>query len=110
MSKLKVAIALGAGILGLSLLGDAKKASTSPAPTLPPAAPKLPSIKPKRKPRSAKPLTPMTKEQAAAALAQVWPMVEANRATEDQMADALDWARQLGDTEKIAVLEFKLGA
>jgi len=106
MSKLKVAIALGAGILGLSLLGDAKKAGA--APKL--AVPFKPMGKSKRKPSSVAPSAPPTKEQATAALAQVWPLIEANHASEDQMADALDWARQLGDAEKVSILEFKLGA
>jgi hypothetical protein len=74
-----------------------------------PAAPKLPSIKPKRKVRSDKPLTPMTKEQAAAALAQVWPLIESNRATPDQMYEALEWAQQIGDAEKVAALEARFG-
>jgi len=111
MSKLKIAIALGASILGLTLLGDAKKASAAPAPATPtPPSPPAPAKKPaRRKAASAKPEAPLSPEKAAEALAQVWPLITAGRASADQLDEALEWARVAVDTEKAAVIREKLG-
>ena len=113
MSKLKVVIALGAGILGMTLLGDAKKASAAPAPATPtppsPPAPVAPKKPARRKAASAAPEAPLSPEKAAEALAQVWPLITAGRASADQLDEALEWARVAVDTEKAAVIRAKLG-
>lgn len=103
MSKLKVAIALGAGILGLTLLGDAKRASATPSPSptpTPPAPVKKPAGKPKRKASAltesdaAAAAAKFTPEQCADKLAQVWPTIEGGRASESVLTQAWAWAQR----------------
>jgi cell division septation protein DedD len=110
MSKLKVAIALGAGILGLTLLGDAKKASATPAPTppLPPPPAPAPAKKPSGKAKKPSPPVTLTNEQAQSALDQAWPLLMTDRVGRDQLIPALRWAEQLGDTEREAQIRARL--
>lgn len=129
----KAKMGWGLGILGgLLLIGGSKKASAkqlvivdtpktqdvvideSPAaqkePTpAPPAKPK--KLAKRAAPKAAEaeaPASEVSAEAAQAALAQVWPLIESGRASEDQLLDALVWARKVNDTDKIGVIDAKL--
>jgi len=108
MSKLKVIIGLGVAALGLTLLGDAKKASAStvPATPEPPATPPVPAKKPTAKPAAKRKASALTESDAAAAaakltpeqcadkLAQVAPIIEGGRASESVLTQAWAWAQR----------------
>lgn len=77
-----------------------------PAPrAAPPPAAKLPAKMP-----ATFPTPPRTVAEARAALAQIWPLIEAvpMRVTGEQLADAAEWALAVGDQEKLAFIRSKI--
>jgi hypothetical protein len=78
----------------------------------PKPAAKAPAKKPGGKKAAPKPAADegqLSNAQAQAALDQVWPLLTAGRATDDQRHEALRWAQQIGDTTRAAEIIKQLG-